>query len=522
MSNSFEQRLRRLADAGVPGVLGGGRVGIEKESLRVDRDGHIAPTPHPPALGAALTNPYITTDYSEALLEFRTPPLPEPADVLQFLGKAHQFAARNLRDEILWAASMPCVVGGDESIPIAEYGRSNLGFMKHVYRRGLGYRYGKMMQVISGVHFNYSLPEAFWPVFQELEGDGGALRPFVDERYFRLLRNLRRLGWLIPYLFGASPAVCKSFLGSDEAGFKEFNRTTWYEPYATSLRMSDIGYRNTAPEELVISYDDIGAYVESLAHAISTPYPPYERIGVKVDGEWRQLNPNYLQIEAEYYGSVRAKRPPEPGEKPNLALRRRGVEYVELRSVDVNLFEPLGLNTDQLRFLEALLIYCLLDESPRVNASERAAINHNLGIAAHRGREPSLELRRGNASVALRAWAMEVMDAMQGVCELLDRTRPQPLYTRALARQREAVRDPDRTPSAQLIAEMRTAGEGFFHTAMRLSQQHQNYFGEEPMSDADLEWFEQVARTSIDEQAALEASDDLSFDEYLQQYFAQQ
>ncbi len=521
MNNSFEHRLRRLADAGVPGILSGGHVGIEKESLRVTSDGSIAPTPHPRVLGAALTNPYITTDYSEALLEFRTPPLPEPTEVLEFLGKAHQFVARHLGDETLWAASMPCVVGGDESIPIAEYGRSNLGFMKHVYRRGLGYRYGKMMQVISGVHYNYSLPEAFWPVFQELEGGEGLLRPFVDERYFALLRNLRRLGWLVPYLFGASPAVCKSFLGSDRAGFNEFNRNTWYEPYATSLRMSDIGYRNTAPEELVISYDDLGAYVESLAHAISTPYPPYERIGVKVDGEWRQLNPNYLQIEAEYYGAVRAKRPPKPGEKPSLALKHRGVEYVELRSVDVNVFEPLGLNTDQLRFLEALLIYCLLEESPLVSASEREAVNHNLGVAAHRGRDPSLELRRGNASVALRAWALEVLDAMQGVCELLEQPLPEPLYTRALARQREAVRDPERTPSAQLIAEMRTAGEGFFQTAMRLSQQHQRHFGEEPLPDADLGWFEQLARTSIEEQAALEASDAQPFDEYLQQYFSQ-
>lgn len=521
MSRTFEQRLRRLRSAREPGILNRAQVGIEKESLRVTADGHIPRTAHPRALGAALTNPYITTDYSEALVEFRTPPLTDPSEVLTFLGRAHQFAYRHLRDEILWAASMPCIVGGEDSIPIAEYGRSNPGFMKHVYRRGLGYRYGKMMQVISGVHYNYSLPEAFWEVFQALEGDAAPRRAFVDESYFRLLRNLQRLGWLVPYLFGASPTVCKSFLGSEQAGFKEFNRSTWYEPHATSLRMSDIGYRNTAPAELVVSYDDLPAYVQSLKHAIETPYPPYERIGVKVNGEWRQLNANYLQIEAEYYGSVRAKRPPEPGEKPSLALERRGVEYVELRSVDVNLFEPLGLNTDQLRFLEALLIYCLLEESPPVSAAEREDISYNQGAAAHRGRDPALRLRRGNESVPLAGWASEVLEAMQGVCELLDETQPEPRYAKALARQMELVRDPERTPSAQLIAEMRTTGEGFFQAAMRLSQQHRAYFNELPIADSDLDWFARVAEKSLADQAALEAADALSFDEYLERYFAQ-
>jgi glutamate--cysteine ligase len=521
LTRALEQRLRRLASAGVRGILSGGHVGIEKESLRVTPDGHIAPTLHPRALGAALTNPYVTTDYSEALVEFRTPPLHDIGEVIDFLDRAHRFVYPHLGEELLWASSMPCIVGGDDSIPIAEYGRSNPGFMKHVYRRGLGYRYGKMMQVISGVHYNYSLPERFWPAFQEIEGSSAPLRQFVDDAYFGLIRNLQRVGWLVPYLFGASPAVCKSFLGTDRAGFKEFNRTTWYEPYATSLRMSDIGYRNTAPRDLVISYDDVSAYVESLTRAIETPYPPYERIGVLVDGEWRQLNANYLQIEAEYYGTVRAKHPPRPGEKPTLALKRRGVEYVELRSVDVNLFEPLGVTADQLRFLEALVLYCLLEDSPRVSTAEREEINYNQGAAAHHGRDPGLALRRDGGSAPLAVWASEVLEAVEAVCELLDEAQPEPRYMQALARQRELVREPEGTPSARLIAEMRAAGEGFYHAAMRLSQAHRDRFAARSLSASENEWFARIAQHSVEKQQTLEAQDDVPFEEYLRRYFAQ-
>jgi len=522
VSRLFETRLERLVKSGERAPLSGGRIGLEKESLRVSPDGHIARTRHPEALGSALTNPYITTDYSEALIEFRTPPAGDAREALEFLRHAHRFVYQRLDDELLWAASMPCIVGGEESIPIAWYGDSNLGFMKHVYRRGLGYRYGKMMQMIAGTHFNYSLPERFWPFYHELEGARLPLRAFIDDAYFGLARNLQRYGWLVPYLFGNSPAVCKSFFGSERAGFQEFDHSTWYEPHATSLRMSDIGYRNTAPAELVISYDGLQAYVDSLTKAITTPYPEYEKIGVFVDGEWRQLNPNYLQIEAEYYSSVRLKRLPEPLEKPSLALKRRGVEYVELRSVDVDVFEPTGANEDQLRFLEAFLLYCLLEASPRIDDSEQDAIGFNHGVAAHQGRAPGLELRRDGAPVTLERWAREILDAVSGVVDVLDHPLPEPRYARALARQREAVAHPEATPSARLLDEMRAAGEGFFHAAMRLSQRHRETLRAPGLARAEEARFREAAERSWAEQRAIEAHDDKPFEAFLREYFAQE
>ncbi|MGD9163263.1 MAG: glutamate--cysteine ligase, partial [Chromatiales bacterium] len=340
-----QKRLLRLRQADQARLLRGGLIGIEKEGLRVSPHGCISQKPHPVALGSPLTNRYITTDYSEALTEIITPPSDVRSEPLRFLFAAHHFVYQHLHDEILWSASMPCVVEGDAGIPIAEYGNSNAGLMKTVYRRGLGHRYGRVMQVIAGIHFNYSLSTAFWEFYQESEGDKRGSQAFISEAYFGMLRNLQRFGWLIPYLFGASPAVCKSFLGGRPTSLESFDEFTYYEPYATSLRMGDIGYQNSKEEGTGIKacYDCLDAYVETLSRAIETPCPIYQAIGVKVDGRHEQLNANILQIENEYYSTVRPKQIPEYMEKPIHALKRRGVRYVELRSLDVNPFNPLGI-----------------------------------------------------------------------------------------------------------------------------------------------------------------------------------
>ena len=290
-------RLEKLLESGNQRLLTKGLKGIEKESLRIAKNGFIAHTPHPVALGSALTHPHITTDYSEALLEFITPPFEDIKDTLAFMNNIHQFVYDNLDGELLLAASMPCGINGDESIPIAEYGESNIGRMKHIYRRGLAYRYGRTMQAIAGIHFNYSVPEALWPVLKQQENSHIPLEQFIADAYFGLIRNFQRLGWIILYLFGASPAICKSFFKSRPqhiADFDDFDRYTLYHPYATSLRMSDIGYKSSNQANLEIDYNSLPGYIRSLSQAIETPYSEYAKIGIKVNGEYRQLNSNAL------------------------------------------------------------------------------------------------------------------------------------------------------------------------------------------------------------------------------------
>lgn len=521
ISASVERRIEALLSESACGpLLASSRRGLEKESLRVTRDGHVAQTPHPAALGSALCHPWITTDYSEALLEFVTPPHFEIQPVLDCLHDIHCYTYQNLDSELLWATSMPCIVGGDASIPIADYGSSNVGWMKHVYRRGLDWRYGRAMQAISGIHFNYSFADDFLVALQSARGETGTEQSFRSNAYFGVTRNFQRYGWIVPYLFGASPAICKSFTHGENLHFQELLEHTFYEPWATSLRMSDIGYKNKAQAALNISYNNLDEYVDSLLQAISTPDPDYERIGTRVDGEWRQLNTHILQIENEYYSFVRPKAVARSGEKPTTALRRAGVEYVEIRALDLDPFQPLGLGAEQLLFMEVLLLFCLLEDAPPIHAREQGRINRNQGLVARRGRDPTLNLSRGDGRpVRLGEWASELFDTLHTPARLLDEAHQWSRYRDCLAGLRARVEEPERTPSARVLSEMRDRDEEFVQFAMRISREHEQYFLTESLPEETRRRFADAAATSLAEQKRLEDADQQSFEAYLEAYF---
>jgi glutamate--cysteine ligase len=527
LSQLLQQRLSLLASSDIEEALAKSKIGLEKESLRVLPEGGIAQTLHPLDWGSPLTNPQITTDFSEALTELVTPPCDSVAEVIQSLDDIQNFIYRSLDNEILWATSMPCVVAGETSIPLARYGSSNAAQMKTAYRRGLGLRYGRAMQVIAGVHYNYSFSDKFWQRYQQLLKNESPLQDFISEQYMSLIRNLLRYGWLVPYLFGASPAVCKSFLNGQRTMLQEFNSNTYFEPYATSLRLGDIGYQNNKEDLAGIKacYDSLDAYVESMQCAINTPYPGYEEIGVKVNGEYQQLNTNILQIENEYYSTVRPKQILQGDEKPSTALRKRGIAYVELRSVDVNAFDPHGINSDQLHFFEVFMLFCLLEESPVLDQNDLNAIDQNLLLVAHQGRKPGLDLQRVNAEKALQAvslqdWASELCNKMKPVASLLDRANHCENYFSSVKSQIASVFDPDLTPSARMLAEMKEKDEGFFHHAQRMSKHHYQYYKTHALSQDKIKFFEKLASDSLEKQKQIEADDSISFDDYLQNYFS--
>lgn len=519
--SSLKRRLQWLSEPGSPRIAQGLQ-GIEKESLRVTTNGRIAQTPHPNALGAKLTHPSITTDYSEALMEFITQPQASVAQTLDSLHNTHAVVYNALSPELLWATSMPCVLENDPTaIPIADYGSSNSGMMKHIYRRGLGWRYGRAMQAISGVHFNYSLPLDFWPAYQQHESNVQSASAFVSAAYFGLTRNFLRYGWIIPYLFGASPAVCKSFLQGAPHDFSEFDHQTLYEPFATSLRMSDIGYKNKNQAHLHIGYNSLDEYVHGLTDAILTPEPEYERIGLTVDGQYRQLNTNILQIENEYYSFIRPKNVAHSGERPTLALQRRGVKYIEVRALDVNVFDPCGVSAEQLRFLEAFLILCLLEDSPPTTRDEVAAINRNQSRVARRGRQPDLELEHDGQFHKLRDWGRDILRRMVPIVELLNQQTNSTAYTRVLENQTAAIVDADKTPSARVLQLMRDNNESFFDFSLRMSEQHREYFRRKPLTQTVKSRYDALAAQSLKQQTEIEAADTIPFDAFLKQYFTQ-
>lgn len=519
-----EQYIKAFTGINDKSIFTQSLIGLEKETLRVSNKGGLAQTSHPLALGSALTHPHITTDYSEALLEIVTPPLHHIPDVLKFLSDTQNYIYNQLDDELLWATSMPCVVAGETSIPLANYGTSNSGLMKTAYRRGLGHRYGRVMQVIAGVHFNFSFAESFWPVFFDISKQNGksTKQELISESYFALLRNLQRFGWLIPYLFGASPAVCKSFLQGKETTLSTFNENTYYQPFATSLRMGDIGYQNNKESEVgvVADYNSLNNYINSLQKAIETPCPEYQKLGLEVDGKYQQLNANILQIENEYYSTVRPKQIAGKHEMPIEALRTRGVRYVELRSLDVNASHPLGIDEEQLYFLEVFMLFCLSHESPPINENEKKEINRNEMLTAHQGRDPALHLTRDGKNISIKEWGSEILDVMQGYASLLDDVHGSDDYSGSLEKQKQAVGDPECTPSAKMLDEMSQKGEGFYQYAMRMSQQHHEAFIRDELSIEKTQFYKRLSESSLEQQKQIEKDDLLPFATFLQHYFA--
>jgi len=501
--SGVEQRLRAMPAEQLRGI----RRGVEKESLRALPSADLALTPHPDSLGSALTHPNITTDFSESQLEFVTGVHPDAQACLTELTEIHQFSYQALRergDEMLWVSSMPCRLPADGAIPIGQYGTSNVGRAKSVYRMGLGHRYGRRMQTISGIHYNWSMPGV------------------STEAYFGLIRNFRRQSFLLLYLFGASPALSEGFVAGRDHGLQTLRGETLFLPDATSLRMGRLGYQSDAQSSLSVSYNSLESYAASLQDALTRPYPPYEAVGIRNSGgDYNQLATSLLQIENEFYGTIRPKRVIFPGERPLHALRERGVEYVEVRCMDLDPFEPVGIGAPTMRFLDVFLLHCLLSDSPPDSPQEIAALARNQQSAAARGRESGLRLERAGEQVELRAWATELLDAFEPIAKLLDHLAGDALYGRALDSARAVIERPAQAPSARVLAAMACEfNDSYLSFTSARSQQTRAQLRDAALAPQAHERLARASRESVAEQRRIEAGDSMPFEVYRQQYLS--
>ncbi len=518
MSEQLQLYLTKLRQPFGLAALSAISHGVEKESLRVDPNGHLAQTPHPAGLGSALTHSCITTDFSEALMEFITPVFRNPQDTVDFLADLHTFTFTQLsREELLWTSSMPCVIANNDNIPLARYGNSNIAQLKTLYRKGLGYRYGRTMQTIAGIHYNFSLPDSFWKILHELNGSPDSLEDFRTAQYFALIRNFRRLSWLLLYLFGASPALCKSFVRNNpNHGLESFDDGSLYMPYGTSLRMGDLGYTSKAQSGLTINYNSLADYTDGLSKAIKTPYAAYAAY-VSEDGSPCQVNSNILQMEAEFYSTIRPKRIPGPDERPVQALRNHGVEYVEVRCLDLNPFLAVGIDEETMHFLNSFLVYCVLQPSHLSSPTESVEIDANLKSVVKRGREPGLQLQRDGQALTLTAWANEILKGVADTAGLLDRAHTSGVHKAATAAQQAKVADSNLTPSARVLERMRDLKTSYFRFAMNQSLASSDYFRGLQMPGDKMEEFKRLSETSNREREAIEAADSMDFAAYLLQ-----
>ena len=524
MSSHLQKQLQTLGRPEAKGMLTGIHRGIEKESLRIAAKGTLAQTPHPTGLGSALTHSLITTDYSEALMEFITPVNVSIEASLELLEDIHSFVYQKIGDEILWSASMPCIMSGDSSIPVALYGSSNVARMKTVYRSGLGHRYGRMMQAIAGIHYNFSMPQEYWDHAWESAGRPGNRTDYISERYLALIRNFRRYSWLLIYLFGASPAVCSSFLeGLDRHGMETFDdkAKSLYLPHGTALRMGELGYSSDAQKHLNVCYNSLDDYVDTLSSAIKQQHTAYSNIPAGQNGNYQQLNDSLLQIENEFYSSIRPKRVAKSGETPLCALVRAGIEYIEVRSVDINPFSPVGLDSKQMRFLDTFLLYCLLQDSPACSDEEQLVQSANLKAVVNTGRQPGLQLNNGKEDVSMTAWADEMLNTMRPIAEILDTAHESSDYIASLDYQAGKVADPELTPSARILREMSDKNLPFFRLAMSYSDEWAQYFRQRTLSADVQAAFEEETQRSLRAQHDIEQSDNISFEQYLGNFFDQ-
>jgi glutamate--cysteine ligase len=485
--------------------LGIGR-GLEKESLRVQPDAALASTAHPVGLGSALTHPHITTDFSEAQIELITGVHASAQSCIDELVQVQHYTLQAMGSEVLWASSMPCTLPADAQIPLGRYGSSNTGRLKTVYRAGLGLRYGRRMQTISGIHYNWSLPDT------------------SSEAYFGLIRNFRRHSFVLLYLFGASPAVCSSFVQGRAHQLQAMNAKTMYLPYATSLRMGRLGYQSDAQAQLAVSYNSLQGYAASLEGALTQPYPAYAAMGVRAaDGSYQQLADSLLQIENEFYGVIRPKRVIDAGERPLHALRARGVQYVEVRLLDLNPFEPIGISAQTLRFLDVFLLLCLRSESPLDSPQEIAAMSRNQQRVAERGREPGLALERAGQSVPLLDWAQAIIQAMQPLAAQLDAVYGNADYSAAVQAAERALLQPQLLPSAQVLEAITGPFAGSFldFTAAQSLKIKQQMLALAPDAAAQS-LLRQQSQDSVLAQRQLEAADNVPFEAYLEAYLSPQ
>ncbi|RYZ78545.1 MAG: glutamate--cysteine ligase, partial [Moraxellaceae bacterium] len=325
-------------------------------------------------------------------------PLAHPQLALDFLRNLHVMVQQNLPEgETLWPMSMPCMLDKDEeNIPLAQYGSSNLGKFKTLYRHGLGVRYGRRMQTIAGVHYNISFPDQLFAAWQQQPDTPNelqqlSLQDYRSARYFGLIRNFLRMSPLVVYLLGASPSVCACFLSGRQHHLQPLVRGTMYLPDATALRMGSLGYQNSAQRQLGIHYNSMQGYLAGIEQATHTAYADFSALGLDDEqGQSIQINDHILQIENEYYSPIRPKQIPRNDETPAQALQKRGVAYIELRAVDINPYSDIGIDISTACFLEVLALYNLLQDSPEISDTEQDAIDRNMAKIVDDGRKSNL------------------------------------------------------------------------------------------------------------------------------------
>lgn len=491
--------------------LKNGSIGIEKESFRLWGEG-ISPRKHPETLGAALTNKFITTDFGESLLEFVTKPESNNKHLMDFLDHIHYFFYTKVSDEILWPFSFPPEIVDESEIKIAEYGNSNTATLKRLYRKGLSARYGRLMQSISGLHFNYSLnPSILELIINEYNYKKGLTRSDV---YLAGVRNLTRLNWFLIYLFGSSPFVTKNFSVVGESEFNEINGV-FLNRESTSLRMSDIGYSVPAQHKFKISLNTLNEYIDSVSKYINLNNPEFDFQG-KHAKPINQISSSYLQTEDELYAAARPKSNSTITNRTLFNLSNGGIDYIELRSLDINPFKTSGIDQKDVNFLEAFVIFCLLDDSPYMSEQELNTCRENDQLVSKYGRKSETTIKKNANRVSIQEWGLEIFQRMEPIFDLVEIEEKD-----KISFQRRLM-DISSLPSSMVEEMIMEDNFNIKHSPIEIAEKNKYYFLNHFKKDAKIiETLEDEAKRSIKESKDRESNKEIPFDEFLRNYLGE-
>lgn len=370
-----------------------GSFGIEWECLRAKGDGQLSLTPHPEIFGDKLENPYVTTDFSESQIEIITPTYESIDEVFDTFSLLSDLVNASLpRDEYLWFQSIPCILPYWDQIPISKYTNDGGDFQK--YRENLAKKYGVKKQMISGVHFNFSFDESFLEKLYSLNNDDLTFKEFKDNVYLKITRNYLRYCWLIIYLTGCSIGSHKSFSNDcihlmdakDDYG-------SFYSTKGPSFRNASCGYKNLV--ELYPSYDSVEEFTRDISTFIE-------------NGDLSEAKELYTQIR------LKGKNQKDILE----SIKNDGIEYIEIRTLDINPFYQCGLVKMDMKFLHLFLIYMLIKDESNYSDWQKEAILNEENVA-EKVYDESMRLLRDGEEVTFKSWALEIITEIIDMCDIL-------------------------------------------------------------------------------------------------------
>lgn len=344
-----------------------GNFGLEKENLRTDLLGNLALTDFPKDFGDKKTNPYITVDFSESQIEMITPSFNNLDKTYNFLKNLNDIVTTSLKDEYLWPQSIPCIIPEEDMIPIAKFSGEE-GRKSEEYRKGLAEKYGRKIQLISGIHYNFSFSNDFLELLHKKSKSKLSYKDFKNELYLKTTRNFFKYGWLIIYLLGASSTVHKSYRRTCIENMEKLNNNSFYFDGTLSFRNGKCGYKNK--DKFFISHDLVENYVNDIKELIKL---------------------NILDGAREYYSPIRLK----SKDPHNIldSLLKDGIEYLEIRTIDINPFSQTGINLEDLKFIHLLIKYFVLkEEDHEFNENDYTRFLKNQELIANEGRNPNLEI----------------------------------------------------------------------------------------------------------------------------------